>query len=86
MPTTSPSAQMGVSPGSQSVSDASGGPAPYSSYLRSSLVSYLQDRQGVTAIEYGILVALMTLVIISSISNLGGTVLTQLFSKVAASM
>jgi Flp pilus assembly pilin Flp len=46
----------------------------------------LQDRQGVTAIEYGILVALMTLVIISSISNLGGTVLTQLFSKVAASM
>ena len=50
------------------------------------MINYLRDRHGVTAIEYGIMVALMTLVIIGAISNLGSVVLTQLFDKVAASM
>jgi len=40
----------------------------------------------VTAIEYGILCALMTLAIIGAISTLGNQTLTQLFQRVASSM
>jgi Flp pilus assembly pilin Flp len=40
----------------------------------------------VTAIEYGLMIALMTLAIISAITTLGSQVLTDLFSKVASSM
>jgi Flp pilus assembly pilin Flp len=46
----------------------------------------LASRDGVTAIEYGILVALMTLVIISSVSFMGSQAFTQLFEKIASSL
>jgi pilus assembly protein Flp/PilA len=47
---------------------------------------FVRDRGGVTAIEYGILVALMTLAIIGAIQTLGDQALTQLFQKIASSM
>jgi pilus assembly protein Flp/PilA len=47
---------------------------------------FLRDRGGVTAIEYGLLVALMTLAIIGAINTLGQTALTQLFNKIASSL
>jgi pilus assembly protein Flp/PilA len=47
---------------------------------------FLKDRTGVTAIEYGLLVALMTLAIIGAIQTLGNQALTQLFQKIASSM
>jgi len=47
---------------------------------------FLQDRSGVTAIEYGLLVALMTLAIIGAIQTLGAQALTQLFNKIASSL
>lgn len=47
---------------------------------------FLHDRSGVTAIEYGLLVALMTLAIIGAVTTLGQTALTQMFEKIASSM
>jgi pilus assembly protein Flp/PilA len=47
---------------------------------------FLRDRSGVTAVEYGLLVALMTLAIIAAIQTLGAQALTQLFNKIASSM
>ena len=46
----------------------------------------LQDRSGVTAIEYGLMVALMTLAIVGAVNTLGQQALTQLFLKIAGSM
>jgi pilus assembly protein Flp/PilA len=54
--------------------------------VRSALRNFLHDRHGVTAIEYGLLVALMTLVIVSAISTLGNQTLTRLFDVVASSL
>lgn len=47
---------------------------------------FLGDCRGVTAIEYGLMVALMTIVIIAAVNTLGQQALTQLFDKVASSM
>ena len=47
---------------------------------------FLRDRAGVTAIEYGLLVALMTLAIIGAVYTLGQTNLTQMFEKIASSL
>jgi Flp pilus assembly pilin Flp len=46
----------------------------------------MRDRQGVTAIEYGLMVALMTLAIIGAITTLGAQTFTQLFQKIANSL
>jgi pilus assembly protein Flp/PilA len=43
-------------------------------------------REGVTAIEYGIVAGLIAVVIIAAVNTLGQTALTQLFEKVASSM
>jgi len=86
MPASPSSSEMGVSKGSQPVPDAARGFASHPHALRPSLVKYLRDRHGVTAIEYGILVALMTLAIVGAVSTLGSQTLTQLFQKVANSM
>jgi Flp pilus assembly pilin Flp len=40
----------------------------------------------VTAVEYGILVALMTIVISGAVYTMGNQALTQLFEKVASSL
>ena len=47
---------------------------------------FLRDSRGVTAIEYGLMVALMTLAIIGAVQGLGNQALTQLFQKIANSM
>jgi Flp pilus assembly pilin Flp len=49
-------------------------------------VGILRDRRGVTAIEYGIMICMMTLVIVGAISTMGSQTLTQLFQKVANSL
>jgi pilus assembly protein Flp/PilA len=48
--------------------------------------NFLRECRGVTAIEYGIVTALVAVVIISAINTLGQTALTQLFQKVASSL
>jgi pilus assembly protein Flp/PilA len=68
------------------VADAAGRPAAHSHALRSAVTKYLSDRRAVTAIEYGLVVALMTLVIVGGIQALGNQALVQLFQKVANSM
>lgn len=49
-------------------------------------MEFARDKRGVTAIEYGLMVGLMTLVIIGAIYTLGNTALTQLFQVVASSL
>jgi Flp pilus assembly pilin Flp len=68
------------------MADAAGGPPAHSHAVRSALTNYLSDRRGVTAIEYGLMVGLMTLAIVAAINTLGVQALTQLFTKVANSM
>jgi Flp pilus assembly pilin Flp len=46
----------------------------------------LHDRRGVTAIEYGLMVGLMTIVIIGAVYTLGQQTFTQLFSTIASSL
>jgi pilus assembly protein Flp/PilA len=50
------------------------------------LRDFLRARRGVTAIEYGLVAALVAVVIIAAINTLGQTALTQLFDKVANSL
>ena len=50
------------------------------------LRAFLRARRGVTAIEYGIIAALVAVVIIAAINTLGQTALTNLFQKVADSL
>lgn len=45
-----------------------------------------KSTEGVTAVEYGILAALMMLVIVGAVYYMGNTALTQLFQKVAGSL
>lgn len=47
--------------------------------------SLLKDESGATAIEYGLLAALISVVIISAVTTLGGT-LDNVFENVTSSM
>jgi pilus assembly protein Flp/PilA len=47
--------------------------------------AFIRDEDGVTAIEYGLIAALIALVIIGSVSSLG-TNLNSVFSDIAASV
>ena len=53
---------------------------------RSRIGAFLRERKGVTAIEYGLIAAMVAVVITIAIYNLGQTALTQLFDKVASSL
>ena len=86
MRTRTSNAQMGLSEKPQRLADAAGRPAARSHAVRSAVKNYLSARRAVTAIEYGLVVALMTLVIVGAINTLGNQALTQLFQKVASSM
>lgn len=54
-------------------------------YLTEVRHRFEQDSKGVTAIEYGLIAALIAVVIISTV-KLVGTNLTQVFNKVATSL
>jgi pilus assembly protein Flp/PilA len=77
---------MGVSSESQRLSDATGRSAVDPDAARPSVTSWLRDRRGVTAIEYGLMVGLMTIVIIGAVYTLGNQTFTQLFEKIANSL
>lgn len=75
--------EMGASAAVERVSHAAGGRAARAHVARSALNGLLRDTAGATAIEYGLLVALMTLACIVAINTLGQTALTQLFVNIA---
>ncbi|MBQ5478589.1 MAG: Flp family type IVb pilin [Acetobacter sp.] len=54
-------------------------------YLTEVRHRFAQDSKGVTAIEYGLIAALIAVVIISTV-KLVGTDLVQVFGKVASSL
>ena len=86
MPATPSGSQMGVPQESQPLPDAACGPPPHSAALRFAVTSFLRDRRGVTAIEYGLMLGLMTLVIVSAIYTLGTQTFVHLFSMIASSI
>lgn len=47
---------------------------------------FIRDRRGVTAIEYGIVAAMIAVVVVGAINYLGQQALTNLFSVVANSL
>lgn len=47
------------------------------------IVSFIKDEEGVTAIEYGLLAALIALVIVGGVIAAGGS-LNNLFSRISA--
>jgi pilus assembly protein Flp/PilA len=50
------------------------------------VTSFLRGHSGATAIEYGLMAALIAVVIVDAIYTLGQQALTQLFTKVASSL
>lgn len=51
--------------------------------LMNNMKSFMQDEEGVTAIEYGLIAALIAVVIIASVTSVG-TKLTALFTDIAS--
>ena len=49
------------------------------------LISFFKDEEGVTAIEYSIIAALIAVAIITAVTTVGGDV-TQTFDEVAAAL
>ena len=78
--------EMGSSAAAERISDATRRYAARADAARISLKGLLRDCSGATAIEYGLLVALMTLAIVVAIATLGNQALTQLFQKIARSL
>ena len=53
--------------------------------MRTVFTNLVKDEAGVTAIEYGLIAALIAVVIITALTTLGGS-LSSLFAKVATSV
>lgn len=47
--------------------------------------SFLRDEEGVTAIEYGLIAALIAVVIIGAVTSIGGN-LNVIFNKIATTL
>jgi pilus assembly protein Flp/PilA len=54
-------------------------------YVRIRLVAHTKTERGASAVEYGLLVALIAIVIIVAVTTLGGK-LSGVFNKTAASL
>ncbi len=48
--------------------------------------NFARDTSGATAIEYGLIAALIALVIITAITSVGTTLSTTLYGRIASSM
>jgi pilus assembly protein Flp/PilA len=59
--------------------------ATQESRMRTVFTNLVKDEAGVTAIEYGLIAALIAVVIITALTTLGGS-LSSLFAKVATSV
>lgn len=58
---------------------------PMTAYLSSLALRFKGDRRGVTALEYGLIAALIAVVIIGTVTTLGKNISTT-FSTVAAAI
>ena len=54
-------------------------------YLKNKMIALRSDRRAVTALEYGLIAALIAVVIIGTVTTLGGNIKTS-FSTVASSI
>ena len=86
MAARAPGIEMGSSAAAEYLSNAAGRCAARANVAGSAVRRFLRDASGVTAIEYGLLVALMTLAIIGAIQTLGAQALQHLFLVIASSL
>jgi Flp pilus assembly pilin Flp len=56
------------------------------SYFRSLLAQLVRDEKGQTAVEYGLVVALVCLVIVAALATGMGTVITDVVNKVTGAL
>lgn len=56
------------------------------SNLLRGLRSFASDESGATAIEYGLMVALISITIVGSVSSFSSTVKTMLYDKIIAAL
>jgi len=68
------------------LSNAAGGRSAGRVFARFSLTRFARDKRGATAIEYGLIVALIAVVIIGSLTALSGTVQSKLYDNVAGAL
>jgi pilus assembly protein Flp/PilA len=54
--------------------------------MRATLARFIRDDGGATAIEYGMIAGLIAAVIAATVYNLGDTVLTALWQRIANAM
>ncbi len=47
---------------------------------------FLRDQRGTTAIEYGLIACLISIVIVASVRQLGGNLLNNYFNTIAAAV
>ncbi|MEJ0025606.1 MAG: Flp family type IVb pilin [Rhizomicrobium sp.] len=73
---------MGPAAGSDTVSDAAGGPAARPHAARSALSHLARDASGATAIEYAMIASIVSIVIFAAVSSIG-TSLTAFFNALA---
>ena len=52
-------------------------------HVKAGLLPLCGDQRGVTAVEYGVIVALVLVVCVAAIGTLGGNVYSLLFSNIA---
>jgi pilus assembly protein Flp/PilA len=74
---------MGEAKGSFHLSHAAGGPAVDPHAARSALALFYADQHGATAIEYALIASMISIVILTAIVSMSGT-LTTMFQEVAA--
>ena len=76
---------MGETQQNERLSDAAGGRAPGRLASRLSLTVFLQDERGATAIEYGLICALIFLVIVTSVTAFGAKT-TTMYGKISSAI
>ncbi len=76
---------MGETRPDERLSDAARGRSPRRLATRLSLKAFLRDQRGTTAIEYGLIIALVFLIIVTSVSVFGNKT-SALIIKVSAAI
>jgi pilus assembly protein Flp/PilA len=76
---------MGLAAGSRRLFDAARRSAAHSDVARSAL-SFVVDQKGATAIEYAMIAAFLSIVIITAVNQLGQNINNSFFNQIAQNL
>src|SRR5690242_5392537 len=87
-PAAAPSrgAEMGTSQGHEGLSHARGRRAAHTHAARPAMKNFTRDTRGATAIEYGMIAALIAMVIITAVTTVGTTLSSTLYGSIATAV